>query len=89
MKVSTGVYSCSFNSPNLPAPDTQITNADGNTLCQVCLTRWVGRGEVGITCFLNILAKLPRPVTYKRSKQYVCEKYIVMFTPHVDQFREA
>ena len=70
--LDTGVHPCSCNSPNLPAPDTQITNTYGRALCQTCVTRWVGRGGVGITCFSIIHVRLTTPADYKRSKQYVC-----------------
>ena len=66
---STGVHPFSCNSPNLPAPDTQITNTDGRAICQTCVTRWVGRGRVGIKCFFNIHVRLIRPAIYKKSKK--------------------
>ena len=81
----TGVHPCSCNSPNLPAPDTQTTNTDGRALCKTCVTRLVGRGGIGITCFSNIHVRVPTPASYKRSKQYVFEKNIVVFRPHLDQ----
>ena len=49
----TGVYPCSCNSPNLPSPDTQIRNTDGRVFCQTCITKWLGKGCVGTTCFSN------------------------------------
>ena len=73
--------------PNLPAPDTKITNTDGRVLCQTCVTRWVVRSGVGITCFSIIDVGLTTPAVYKRSKLYVFEKNIVMFMPHLDQLR--
>ena len=67
---------------HLPAPDTQITNTDGRALCQTCVTRWVGRGGVGITCFSNINVILTTPASYKRSKQYVLKKeHSYVYTP--------
>ena len=33
-----------------------------------CITRWVGRGGVGLTGFSNIHVEKTRPVTYKKSK---------------------
>ena len=63
--------------------DTQITNTDGRALCHTCVTRWVGRGGVGMTCFFNIHERLTTPATYKRSKPYVFEKNIVMFRPNL------
>ena len=59
----TGVQPCSCNSPNLPAPDTQITNTDGRASCHTCVARWKGKGEVGITCFSSIHVILTRPAT--------------------------
>ena len=35
----------------------------------------------------NIHVRLTRSATYKRSKQYVFEKNIGMFMPHLDQLR--
>ena len=61
-------------SPKLPAPDTQLTNTDGRALCHICVTRWVGRGGVGITCFSSIHVRVIRPAIYERSKQYVFER---------------
>ena len=56
-------------------------------LCHTCITRWLGRGGVGITWFSNMHVRLTRPAVYKRSKQCVFEKNRVMFTPHIHQFR--
>ena len=85
----TGVHPCSCKSPNLPAPDTQTTNTDGRALCQTCVTRWVGRGGVGNTCFSNRHVMFTIPAIYKRSKKYVFEKNLVMFMPHLNRFRGA
>ena len=83
----TGVHPCSCKSQRLPAPDTHLTNTDGRALCHTCMTRWVGRGGVGIRCFSNIHLRLNRPSVYKKSKQYIFEKIMVMFTPNSDQLR--
>ena len=48
---ATGVHPCSCKSQSLPAPDTHLTNTDSRTPCHTCMTRWVGRGWVGIRCF--------------------------------------
>ena len=87
--LSTGVHPCSCNSPNLPPPDTHLTTTDGRALCHTCVARWISRGGLGITCFSNIQVRLTRPAVYKRSKQYVYGNYIIMFAPHLDQFRGA
>ena len=79
---STGVHPFSCNSPNLPAPDTQITNTDGRAICQTCVTRWVGRGRVGIKCCFNTHVRLIRPAIHKKSQQYDFEKNILMFMPN-------
>ena len=86
-ELDTGVHPCSCNSTNLSAPDTQITNIDGGALCKTCITRRVVKGGVGNTCFSNIYVRLTTPANYKRSKQYVFDKNIVMFRPHLDQLR--
>ena len=83
----TGVHPCSCKSQSLPAPDTHLTNTDSRTPCHTCMTRWVGRGGVGIRCFSNIHLRFTRPSVYKKSRQYVFEKNMVMFTPNSDQFR--
>ena len=83
----TGVHPCSCKSQSLPAPDTHLTNTDSRTPCHTCMTRWVGRGGVGIRCFSNIQIRITRPSVYKKSRQYVFEKNMVMFTPNSDQFR--
>ena len=83
----TGVHPCSCKSKSLPAPDTHLTNTDSRAPCNTCITRWVGRGGVGIRCFSNIHLRLTRPSVLKKSKQYVFEKNMVMFTPNSDQFR--
>ena len=75
------------DSIHVAAPDTQIKNTDGRAFYHTCVTRWVVRGGVGITCFSNIHVRLTSPATYNRSKQYVFEKNIVMFRPHLDQLR--
>ena len=87
LKKSTGVHPCSCKSQSLPAPDTHLTNTDSRTPCHTCMTRWVGRGGVGIRCFSNIHLRFTRPSVYKKSRQYVFEKNMVMFTPNSDQFR--
>ena len=51
------------------------------------MTRWVGRGGVGIRCFTNKHSRFTRPFVYKKSKQYVFEKNMVMLMPNLDQFR--
>ena len=81
----TGFHPCSYKSQSLPAPDTHLTNS--RTLCHTCMTRGVGRGGVGISCFSNIHLRFTRPSVYKKSKQFVFEKNMVMFTPNLDQFR--
>ena len=85
--VSTGVHPCSCKSQSLPAPDIHLTNADSRTPCHTCMARWVGRGGVGIRCFSNKHLRLTRPCLFKKSKQYVFEKNMVMFTPNSDQLR--
>ena len=60
----TGVYPCICNSSNLSAPDTQIKNTNGRALFKTCVTSWVGKGGVGITCFPNINERLIRRVNY-------------------------
>ena len=64
-KLLTGVHLCSCKSPNLPAPDNQITNTDDRAICQTCVTRWLGRGGVGITYIFNIHVRLTKPATNK------------------------
>ena len=59
---------------NFLAPDTQIRITGGRASWPPCITRWVGIGGVGITCFSNIHVRLTRPAVYKRSKTYVFEK---------------
>ena len=71
----------------LPAPGTYLTNTDNRAPCHTCIERWVDRGEVGIRCFSNIHLMLARPSLYNKSKKYVFEKNMVMFTPNSDQFR--
>ena len=83
----TGVHPGRCNSPNLRAPDTQFTCTDGKALCQTSVSRWVCRVWVGIKCFSNIHVRLTKTTSYIKSKQYVFEKNIVMFRPHLDQFR--
>ena len=83
----TSVHPCSCKSQSLPAPDTHLTNIDSRTQCHTCMTRWVGRGGVGIRCFSNIHLRFTRPSVYKKSRQYVFKKNMVMFTPNSDQFR--
>ena len=67
----------------------QITNTHDRTLWRTCVTRWVVRGGVGITCFSDIYVRLTGPANYRRSTQYVFEKNIFMFVPHLDQLRGA
>ena len=83
----TGVHPCSCKSQSLPAPDTHLPNTDSRTPCHTCMTRWVGRVWVGIRCFSIIHLRFTRPSVYKKSRQYVFEKNMVMFTPNSDQFR--
>ena len=70
----TGVHQCSWNSPNLPEPDTWITHTDSKALCQTCVTKLKGRGGVCVTCFSNIYMLLRRPATFKRSQKRVFEE---------------
>ena len=86
-RLLTGVHPCKCKSQSLPAPDTHLTNTDSRTPCHTYMTWWVGRGGVGIRCFSNIHLLLTRPSVYKKSKQYVFEKNMAMFTPNSDQFR--
>ena len=47
-------FLCTFVLPSqkfIYVADTQITKAGGKALCQTWVTRWVGTGGVGITCF--------------------------------------
>ena len=83
----TGVHPCSCKSQSLPAPDTHLTNTDSRTPCHTCMTKWVGRGWVGIRYFSIIHLGFTRPSVYEKSKQYVFEKNMVMFTPNSDHFR--
>ena len=87
LKSQVRVHPCSCKSQSLPAPDTHLTNTDSRTPCHTCMTRWVGRGGVGIRCFSNIHLRFTRPSVYKKSRQYVFEKNMVMFKPNSDQFR--
>jgi hypothetical protein len=63
--VVTGVHPCSCKSESLPAPDTHLTNTDSRTACHTCMTRWVGRGLVGIRCFSIIHLWFTRPYGIK------------------------
>ena len=65
-----GVHPCSCNSPNFPGPHTQITNTVDMALFQTCITRWVGRGWVGIKCVPNLHVSI-RPARCKRSQLYI------------------
>ena len=51
-----------------------------------CITRWVGRGGIGITGFYYIHVWITRPATYKKLTLYFVEKNICMFRPHLDTF---
>ena len=82
----TGVHPCSCKSQSLPAPDTHLTNTDSRTPCHTCITRWVGRGGVGIRWFFNMLLRFTRPSVSKKSRQYFFEKNMFMFTPNSYQF---
>ena len=57
----TGVHPCSCKSQSLPAPDNYLTNRDSRAPCHTCMTRWVGRGGVGIRCFSNKYLRFTRP----------------------------
>ena len=78
-KVTTGGHQCSSNSPNLQAPDTQLTNTNVRVLCQTCVTSWVDTGGFGITCFSNAHVRVTRQATFKRSRHYVFKNNIVLF----------